>query len=172
MCSYDQQYYVLPGDTFYHLSQRYGIPLIGIQKANPDVDPENLIVGQIVCLPLPQCENGFQYIIKPYDTLYRIAQLYNVTVEDILNRNPGIQPYNLQLGQTICIPPSIEIDCQMNRYYIIKPGDTLYELAKQFNVPLKSLLSFNSHIKNPNQLTVGTKICVPSPMITPDVEGE
>lgn len=167
-CPYDQIYYIQPGDTFYRLAQRYGIPVYGIIQANPGVNPNNLMTGQRICIPLPQCENGIAYLIKPYDTLYKIAQIYNVSVEEILEQNPGLSPYNLRLGQKICIPPSIDVDCPMNRFYIIRPGDTLYKLAQRFNVPLESLIAYNKHVENPDLVQVGTKICVPSPMITPE----
>jgi hypothetical protein len=45
-----------------------------------------------------------QYTIQPCDTLWDLAQRYNTTVEDIMAMNPGIDPYNLQVGQVILIP--------------------------------------------------------------------
>ncbi|MDT8859686.1 LysM peptidoglycan-binding domain-containing protein [Alkalihalobacillus sp. MEB130] len=168
-CSYDQQYFVQPGDTLYLLAQRYNISVIGIEQANPDIDSTNLLVGQRICLPLPPCENGLQYIVKPNDTLYHIAQMYNVSPETILNKNPAVNLYQLQIGQAICIPPSIDVECPMDRFHIVRPGETLGELAIRFNIPLESLLAVNHHIDNPNQMIVGTKLCVPSPMVTPPV---
>jgi len=43
------------------------------------------------------------YIIKPRDTLYKIAKEYGSTVERLLFDNPGIDPYNLQIGSTILV---------------------------------------------------------------------
>ncbi|MCL7748627.1 LysM peptidoglycan-binding domain-containing protein [Halalkalibacter alkaliphilus] len=167
-CSFDQQYYVQPGDTLYQLAQRYNIAVLSLEQANPGIQPNNLLVGQRICIPLPPCENGFQYIFKPNDTLNQIAQMYNVTVEDILSNNPGVNPYNLLLGQALCIPPSIDVDCPMERFHIVRPGETLYELASRFNIPLESLVAANNHVENPDQVVVGTKLCVPSPMVTPE----
>ncbi|GAA0466728.1 LysM domain-containing protein [Alkalibacillus silvisoli] len=167
-CLYEQQYVVMPNDTFYHLAERYNIAVLSIEQANPGVGPERLFVGQVICLPLPPCDNGFQYLIKPYDTLFQIAQMYNVTVEHLLARNPGVNPYQLQLGQVLCIPPSIDVDCPMERFHIVRPGESLYELADRFNIPLDSLVSANNHIENPDYIAIGTKLCVPSPMVTPD----
>ncbi|WP_188206983.1 LysM peptidoglycan-binding domain-containing protein [Alkalibacillus aidingensis] len=166
-CLYEQQYVVMPGDTFYDLAKRYNIAVLSIQQANPDVNPNQLYVGQVICLPLPPCENGFQYIVKPNDTLFQIAQMYHVTVEDLLSRNPGVNPYQLRLGQPLCIPPSIDVECPMERFHIVRPGETLYELADRFNIPLESLIAINDHIENPDHVQVGTKLCVPSPMVTP-----
>jgi hypothetical protein len=52
-----------------------------------------------------QCpENHYPYIIQPGDTIYKIAQIYHVSIGSILMVNPGINPYNLRIGQHICIP--------------------------------------------------------------------
>lgn len=44
------------------------------------------------------------YTIKAGDTLYRLAQRFNTTVEAIERANPTINPNDLQIGQVICIP--------------------------------------------------------------------
>lgn len=52
-----------------------------------------------------QCPNeGFPYIIQAGDTLYNLANRYNITLEEIYTANPGINPDLLQIGQVICIP--------------------------------------------------------------------
>ena len=43
------------------------------------------------------------YIIKA-GMLYKIALEYDTTVDEILNVNPGIDPYNLIIGSQICVP--------------------------------------------------------------------
>nr|WP_245742007.1 LysM domain-containing protein [Anaerobacillus arseniciselenatis] len=57
----------------------------------------------------------------------------------------------------------------MNVYYV-QPGDTFYELANRFNIPLEALITANDHIDDPDRVAVGTKICVPSPMVTRNPE--
>lgn len=44
------------------------------------------------------------YIIQQGDTLYHIAKQYDGSVQDIINVNPGVNPYNLHIGQVIWIP--------------------------------------------------------------------
>lgn len=46
----------------------------------------------------------FPYTIRPGDTLYNVAQRYNTTVDAIMRVNPGINPFNLLVGQVIFIP--------------------------------------------------------------------
>ncbi|MBU7007033.1 LysM peptidoglycan-binding domain-containing protein [Phosphitispora fastidiosa] len=48
-----QVYWIIePGDTFWKISRIMNIPLEDILKANPGVDPYNLLVGSKVCVPL------------------------------------------------------------------------------------------------------------------------
>lgn len=44
-------YTIQPGDTFFRLAQRFGTTVEAIQKANPFVNPLNLQVGQLICIP-------------------------------------------------------------------------------------------------------------------------
>lgn len=44
------------------------------------------------------------YIIQPGDTFWKLAQRYGTTVEAIMALNPGLDPQNLQIGQTVRIP--------------------------------------------------------------------
>ena len=43
------------------------------------------------------------HIVQPGDTFYRLAQRYQTTVPDIIMHNPGVNPYNLQVGTRLRI---------------------------------------------------------------------
>lgn len=43
------------------------------------------------------------HVVQQGDTFYRLAQRYQTTVPDIIMRNPGINPYNLQVGSKLNI---------------------------------------------------------------------
>lgn len=161
-------YTIRPGDTFYKLSQQFNVPLQAIIDANPGVDPNNLQIGQIVCIPqaappMPPCPNGFYYTIRPGDTLFTLSQRFNVPVQAIIAANPGIDPNNLQIGQVICIPqatPAPLPPCPNGFYYTIRPGDTLFSIGQRFNVSVQAIIAANPGI-DPNNLQVGQIICIP-----------
>ena len=44
-------YTIKAGDTLYNLSIRFNTTVDAIRKANPNVNPNNLIIGQIICIP-------------------------------------------------------------------------------------------------------------------------
>lgn len=49
-----------------------------------------------------------QYTIRPYDTIWMLAQIFNTTPDSIMQLNPGINPTNLQVGQVITIAPGYQ----------------------------------------------------------------
>ncbi|NLJ95673.1 MAG: LysM peptidoglycan-binding domain-containing protein [Clostridiales bacterium] len=53
--------------------------------------------------------NGtIRYTIRPYDTLWMLAQVFNTTVESLMELNPGVDPRNLQVGRVITIRPGFQ----------------------------------------------------------------
>ncbi|GIP39217.1 hypothetical protein J31TS4_24970 [Paenibacillus sp. J31TS4] len=48
------------------------------------------------------------------------------------------------------------------RIHVVKKGDTLYHLAKKYNVELDKLIAANPQLANPDELEVGAKIKIPS----------
>ena len=48
--------------------------------------------------------NGKVHVIGVGDTLYLLSRYYNVTVGELVRANKGINPYNLTVGEKICIP--------------------------------------------------------------------
>ncbi len=47
---------------------------------------------------------AYYHVVEPGDTLYKMSRDYGVSVQDIQHANPGIDPYNLQLGQQVKVP--------------------------------------------------------------------
>lgn len=71
--------------------------------------------------------DGFLYEIKNNDTLYKISRYYNVSLNDLMDKNPMIDVYNLKIGDTLCIPIK-----HMN--YIVKKEDTLDWILEKFDM--------------------------------------
>lgn len=105
-----------------------------------------------------QCPQGqYPYTIQPGDTLNYIALRLEKSVPRIMAANPGIDPYNLRVGQVICIPA-----CPPNhRPIIIQTGDTLYQISRENGVTIDSILEANPSV-DPNYLRVGQRICIPT----------
>lgn len=160
-------YTILAGETFFSLARRYGIAVDALLAANPGVDPDQLRVGQRICIPAPPRPEpcpGRLYTIRAGDTFIGIARRFGYTVDALLAINPGVDPDRLQIGQQICLPPSPgggPFPCYGGTIYRIQPGDTLYSIARRFSLSLQQLLSANPDVTNPNAVQIGQPICIP-----------
>lgn len=64
------------------------------------------------------------YTIMPGDTLYRIASRYYTNLTLLLAANPGLNPYNLRIGQQIYVPYGINVvDTNIDYTYDILERD-------------------------------------------------
>lgn len=102
-------YEIKSGDTLSKIAAKFNTTVGEILNANPGIIPEKLYVGQKICIPQPKSENPGcptmnYYVIQKGDTLPAIAKIFNVTVQQLINANPGINPNALYVGQVICIP--------------------------------------------------------------------
>lgn len=105
------------------------------------------------------------HIVKKGDTLYLLAQKYNVTLEKVIAANPQLaDPNQLSIGEKIKIPTDpVTMETQPSTVYQhkVKQGDSLWKLSKAWNVPLKLIIDANSQLKNPNALLVGETVNIP-----------
>ena len=110
-CDSWEDYTIQEKDTLYNISVRFGVPIRMLMTCNRLLNPYNLQVGQVIKVPSSKpellcCrgEDEETYVIQLKDTLYTIAEKQNTSVEAILAKNPGIDPYNLKPGSPICVP--------------------------------------------------------------------
>ncbi|MGI6604014.1 MAG: LysM peptidoglycan-binding domain-containing protein [bacterium] len=103
---------VAQGDTIYGIAQATGVDVADIIAANPQVDPNNLRVGDRICVPrspivppeIPPCPSGLFWVVEPGDTLYSISQATGYSIDELLAVNPGLEPNNLRPRTNICLP--------------------------------------------------------------------
>ncbi|MGH7934615.1 MAG: LysM peptidoglycan-binding domain-containing protein [Candidatus Binataceae bacterium] len=102
------------------------------------------------------------YTVRGGDTLSAIARRYGVSVASLIAENHIRDARQLRCGRKLLIPAgaTTHYAYARGRHYTVRRGDTLYDLARQSGVSVKSLISAN-RIEDPRSLTVGRIICIP-----------
>ena len=97
-----------------------------------------------------KCRNGRFHTIKKGDTLYSLSRSYNVPLILILKANPGIDVYNLQIGEKVCIPFRCDVVCTELKEndgrlmaYVVKNDESLREVLDNNGDTLESFLENN-----------------------------
>ena len=118
-----------------------------------------VIVSTLTSKPALAQASGPVYIVQPGDTLSFIASRFNVTLQQILDANPAIDPNFLSAGQEIVIP-GLEGITGILETEIIPFGETLRSLSRRTQVSDEQLKKLNRLI-SPTELYVGISLIVP-----------
>jgi len=71
-------YRICPGDTLFLISQMFDTTIDEIMTANPELKPENLTVGQVICLnPGLKYFSSERYRKQLRATKYRLQKEYS-----------------------------------------------------------------------------------------------
>ncbi len=164
-------YTVKKGDSLYQIAKVYNTTVNDIVKLN-NLKTTSLSIGQKLRIPetYSTTEKAPEYInykVVKGDTLYSIAKKYNTNVDTIIKDN-ALKNNSLSLGMNlkIRIPESMGIveECYgeeyvpVNNTYIVKKGDTLYSIAKKYNLTVDELKKKNN--LTTNSLSVGMTLKV------------
>ena len=84
------------------IARSFGTTAKDITEANELPNPNNLVIGQALVIPII----GSFYLVQPGDTLWSISRRFQVSYQQLaaVNRIPVNQP--LQIGSRLYIPPA------------------------------------------------------------------
>ncbi|HEY8343985.1 MAG TPA: LysM peptidoglycan-binding domain-containing protein [Bacillota bacterium] len=140
-------YQVKPGDSLYKISKAFGTSISSIQSVN-QLWSSTIYPGQILIIPETGQSGSAKYTVKSGDTLYLIAQRFNVTVSQLRSAN-GIWNDYLWVGQTLYIPKSTSGSSGSGQdYYTVRSGDSLYLIANRFGTSINAIKSANNLYNN------------------------
>lgn len=107
-----QIHVVESGQTLSSIAETYGTTPAAIQEANDLPNPDDLVIGQAMVIPI----EGSYYWVRQGDTLYTIGQRYQISAAELAKVN-GISQYRpLQVGQRLYIPPRPRRAADFNAY--------------------------------------------------------
>lgn len=98
------------------------------------------------------------YTVKSGDTLWSIAKKYNLTVNELKELN-NLNSNLLSIGQVLIVS---EISEPTDNYitYVVKNGDTLYSIARNYNTTVNELITYNN--LNSTALSIGQLLRIPT----------
>lgn len=96
------------------------------------------------------------YVVQPGDTIESIALQYGVTVNQLIQDNGLINPFDLVQGQTIVI-------ARPSQTHTVLEGDTLAGIAAIYGVTVMQLLRNNSFLNNRDYIYPGETLVISYP---------
>lgn len=152
-------YTISKGDSLYSIAKRYNTTVNEIKRLN-GLTSDLLTVGRQLLIPiysdLGETKPSGTYTVKLGDTLYSIARAYNVTVDELKQAN-NLTNNILTIGQVLNIPT---ISDNVDNFYVVKSGDSLYSIARQYNTTVDELKTINN--LSTDILSIGQKLLIPT----------
>ena len=175
---------VVKGETIYQISKKYNVTPDEIFKINPDakngVQENNILIipnsnsfsYNIKKNEIPVNKLVTSHVVQPKETLYGISKLYNVTVNDLEKENDFIIKEGIKPGQTLQIPAKSTLNQEEKliekivsttetNQHIVKPKETLFSIARLYNVSVNDLDKLNSKILE-DGLQISEVITIPN----------
>lgn len=169
---YDGNYVVRPGDTLSAIAARLSVSVQALMSANDLFDSDMIYVGQILRTPgpgltpppaygyTPEYGCGYNYMVRPGDSLTGIAWEHGVSIDEIRESN-RLDHDMIYSGQSLCLPSVHHSPvASPSSYYTVKPGDTISAIAARFGVPPASIISANN-LPGSGLIFVGQKLVIP-----------
>lgn len=159
----ENTYIVQKGDSLYSIATKFNITVDRLKELN-NLTSNNLQIGQVLIVsesitptPTPPATGDYIiYTVKSGDSLWSIANKYEVTVSEIVELN-NLGTTLLQVGQQLRIPT---ITISEPNYYTVKRGDSLWSIANQYNTTVNKIRELNNLTSN--TLQIGQVLRIPN----------
>lgn len=127
------------GDTIDSISNNLGVSKEELEEINGLEAPYNLSAGMYIVIP--NLNNNFNsYEVKKGDTIYGLANKYNLDYNQLLKLNGLNKDDYIYPGEKINVP------YQNVKFYITSSNDTISSVSKYFNVSPNELITSNEEI--------------------------
>lgn len=180
---------VASGETLYSLAKMYNVTAESIEAENLDALKDGLKIGQNLIFLSPPVVNNANtsakkanytyddkdaviHTVLPQETLYSLARTYNVSVEDIIDKNDETLKDGLQVAQKIKIPTRkktvdgrVRVINDNTIFHTVLPFETKYSISRLYGITIEQL-----EIQNPEIITVlkeGNKLAINKEPISP-----
>ena len=115
-------------------------------------------VSEYLNLSYIPIEGSNTYVVKSGDSLWSIAKKYNISVDELKKAN-NLTNNLLSIGQILRIPTTKEEESGNYIIYTVKSGDTLYSIARNYDLSVSDIVDFNK--LSGNVLSIGQQLILP-----------
>lgn len=150
------------------LAEKTPEPKDSVQNIQPNIPvavAPDTATQQTIEVVVPK--NNGEHIVKQGETLYAIAKQYNLGVMDLVNWNKLNLQEGIKPGQVIKLVDSqpVEVETPVAApakeiEHEVKSTDTLYSIARKYNVTIKELMEWNN--KKDFTLSIGERLKIKS----------
>lgn len=155
-------------ETLYGISRRYGTTVESVIQYNPTAS-SGLEIGQILKVPYvpkqaPRTPSGTVHKVAAGETLFSIAQAYEVTVDEIRQWN-NLSGSALSVGQEIIVKkgfgsttPVVSSVPAGKGLHIVLAKETMFSISKQYGITVQQLKDWNK--LEGNEISIGQELIV------------
>lgn len=152
------------------------------ETETPGIEPPSPTVVSAETTPAPSpaptdtpvSAGPLTYVVQPGDSLYSIAQRYNMTVDELMALNGITDPASLQVGQVLKISPGeaavTPTTSGQEIVHVVQRGENLFRIALKYGATVKAVASRNG-IVNPSLIRIGQKLFIPVGTSPPSPSG-
>ena len=167
---------VKPGESIEDIAKTYMVTPFDIYALNPDaktslqpntvlIIPNSKILDKPVEVEEIQLVGYKSHKVKRRETLYSIAQKYNISVDDIKKHNTRLYSENLRKGDKLQIPEYDKVKTRSTlantiKKYKVLPKEGKWRIAYKFGISVPELEALNPQLKG--KLQAGQEINVPN----------
>ncbi len=177
-------------ETLYGIAKKYNVTVENIKKQNKRLYSEQIKKKDKIRIPVfakePVVTNPVvvdtissssrlttttKYVIKPKDTRYGIARRHGITITQLEQLNPGMDP-DLPIGAEITVPTSIFVSLKDSiqpgfQLYEVRPKETIFGILKRTGISADSLFNMNPYLRE--GLKAGMVITLPKDTIATSI---
>lgn len=182
------RYKVKKHETLSQIAEKFGVSVAELKRMNR-LSSDKVLAGKtlIVSRNAEQIdepnsnEETSTYVVKKGDNLGKIAGKFNLKIDELKSMN-NLQSDVVKVGQTLVVNSTSEKQQESEpinnsvskesksvsseKYYIVKKGDALGNIAERYNMSLKEIMALNN--KTNSKVKIGEKLLV-SPSETSEV---
>ncbi|MFZ7134057.1 MAG: glycosyl hydrolase family 18 protein [Eubacteriales bacterium] len=145
-----QIHVVRSGESLWGIAQAYNSTADAIANANEVTDPNRLVIGQALVIPI----QGSFYWVQPGDSIYLISSKVNVPVNELISINNITNPNQLPVGTRLYIPPRYKPPKEVSAYIDVQiTGENTQEEIDDVGEYLTYLNVFSYSINRDGTLT-------------------